>query len=250
MQAFLTLTRRELAAYFLSPVGYLILAASTFLMGLSFIDILDKFHDKATPMPVTDLFYETWYFWLMLVLMTPVITMRLFALEKFTGTFETLMTAPVRDIQVVLAKFSAAMLFYLITWLPLPACIFVMRHYTSAPGSVDFGAFGGAFLGIALLGALFIAIGCCASASTRSQVVAAIISLVGGASLVLLADLADKLPLRATWQSQVLAYFALPDQMHDFARGIIDTRSVVLLASLTLFFLFVTLRIVESRRWR
>ena len=71
-----------------------------------------KLQQEPTPMPVTELFYITPFFWLILLLSAPVITMRLFALEKYSGTFETLMTAPVSDLQVVLAKFTAAMVFY------------------------------------------------------------------------------------------------------------------------------------------
>ncbi len=106
------------------------------------------------------------------------------------------------------------------------------------------------FLGILLLGGLFISLGCCASALTRSQVIAAMISLVFGASVFLLGYLASQLPAQESWQAQVLGCFDLFEQMHDFARGVVDTRPVVLLVSLTLFFLFLTLRIVESRRWK
>jgi ABC-2 type transport system permease protein len=109
---------------------------------------------------------------------------------------------------------------------------------------------GGTFLGVLLLGGLLISLGCCASALTRSQVVAAMISLGLSASVFLLGYRASELPAQETWQSQVLSCFALFEQMHDFARGVVDTRSVVLLASLTLFFLFLTLRVVESRRWK
>ena len=108
MQAYWTLIRRELAGFFLSLSGYIIIAAALFLMGLSFVVILVKLQ-KPTPMPVTELFYITPFFWLILLLTTPVITMRLFALEKFSGTFETLMTTPVSDFQVVAAKFTAAL---------------------------------------------------------------------------------------------------------------------------------------------
>ena len=76
------------------------------------------------------------------------------------------------------------------------------------------------------------------------------ISLAFGASIFMLAYLADQLPAPATWQGQVLASFTLFDQMHDFVRGVVDTRPVVLLGSLTLLFLFLTLRVVESRRWK
>ncbi len=250
MQAFWTLTRRELGAYFLSLTGYLIIAAATFLLGFSFVVLLVKLQQEPTSMPVTELFYNTAFFWLILLLATPVITMRLFALEKFTGTFETLMTAPVSDLQVVLAKFSAALLFYLIMWLPLLACLFVVRYYTNDPAAFDAGAVSSTFLGILLLGGLFISAGCCASAVTRSQVTAAMISLLFGGSLFLLGVFAGQLPEQSSWQAQALAHVSLFDHMHDFARGAVDTRPIVLLVTLTLFFLFLTLRVVESRRWK
>jgi ABC-2 type transport system permease protein len=248
MRAYWTLTRRELAGFFLSLTGYVIIAAALFLMGYSFVVILDKLQQKTIPMPVTEMFTDT--FWLILLLTTPVITMRLFALEKFSGTFETLMTTPVSDFQVVAAKFTAALLFYFLMWLPLLGCLLVVRHYTSDTAVLDGGVVGGTFLGILLLGGVFISLGCCASALTRSQVIAAMISLVSSASVFLLGCLSSRLPAQEAWQSQVLGCFALFEQMHDFARGVVDTRPVVLLVSLTLFFLFLTLRVVESRRWK
>jgi len=250
MQPFLTLTRKELAGYFLSLSGYVIIAAAMFLLGLSFVVLLVNLQQEPTTMPITEVFYITPFFWYILLLSAPVITMRLFALEKFTGTFETLMTTPVSEFQVVMAKFSAALLFYILMWLPLVGCLFVVRHYANDAGAFDIGALGGTFLGIALLGCLFISLGCCASALTRSQVTAAMISLVFGASLFLVSVLAARVPLQTTWQTEVLASLAFFEQMHDFARGVVDTRSVVLYLSLTMFFLFLTLRVVETRRWK
>jgi ABC-2 type transport system permease protein len=250
MQAYFTLARRELAGYFLSMTGYVILAAAMFLMGFSFVVLLVKLQHEPTPMPITELFYVTPFFWLILLLATPVITMRLFALEKFSGTFETLMTTPISDLQVVLAKFTAALIFYLVMWLPLLGCLFVVRYYTSERAAVDTGIVCSTFLGIFLLGCLFVSLGCCASSLTRSQVTAAMISLVFGGSMFLLGVLADQIPVQASWQEQVLGCFAFFDQMHDFARGVVDTRPAVLMLSLSFFFLFLTLRVVESRRWK
>jgi gliding motility-associated transport system permease protein len=250
MQPYLTLTRKELAGYFFSLSGYVIIAAAMFLLGLSFVVLLVNLQQEPTTMPVTEVFYITPFFWYILLLSAPVITMRLFALEKFTGTFETLMTTPVSELQVVLAKFSAGLLFYLLMWVPLLGCLLVVQHYASDAGAFDAGVVGGTFLGIFLLGCLFISLGCCASALTRSQVTAAMISLLFGVSLFLVSVLAARVPLHSTWQTQVLGALAFFDQMHDFSRGVVDTRSVVLCLSLTLFFLFLTLRVVESRRWK
>ncbi len=250
MQVFLTLTRRELAGYFLSITGYVVLAAVALLLGWSFVDLLVNLQQQPTPMPVTEMFFITPFFWLILVLSAPVLTMRLFALEKFSGTFETLMTAPVSERQVVLAKFTTGLLFYLITWLPLLGCLAVVRYYASDPAALNTGLVVSTFLGIALLGAVFISWGCLASALTRSQVTAAMISLAFGVSVFLVSVLASHLPAQATWQTRVLSSLAFFEQMHDFARGVIDTRPVVLYLSLTLLFLFLTLRVIESRRWK
>jgi ABC-2 type transport system permease protein len=250
MQVFLTLTRRELATYFVSLTGYVIIAAATFLVGESFVVLLRNLGSMATPMPVTELFYRTYFFWLIVLLASPVITMRLFALEKYSGTYETLMTTPVSDVQVVGAKFTAAWLFYLVMWLPMLACLYIVQHYAQQSGALEAGTVGGMFIGIALVGALFMALGCFASALTSSQMVAAMVTLVLGTSLVALSFVAEQVTVTAQWQSQLLGHFALFQQMHDFARGVVDTRSVIFFLTLTMFFLFLTLRAVESRRWK
>jgi len=252
MQPYLTLTRRELAAFFLSFTGYVIIAATTFLVGLSFVVLLLSLGNDPSPMPVTEIFFVSpWFgFWPILVLTTPVITMRLLALERFSGTFETLMTTPVRDVTVVLAKFSAALAFFLVIWLPMLACLFVVQSYARQSGALEPRLLLSLYLGIGSMGALFLSLGCFASALTRSQVVAAMVTFALGVSLFALGFLADRVEPGASWQSQVLSHLALFDQMHGFARGVVDTRAVVLHGSLTFFFLFLTLRAVENRRWR
>ena len=110
--------------------GYVIIAAVTLLIGLSFVVLMTNLGTDPSPMPVTEMFYRTYFFWLIVLLAAPVITMRLFALEKSSGTFETLMTTPVGDLQVVAAKFTAAIIFYIVMWLPMLACLFVVRHFT------------------------------------------------------------------------------------------------------------------------
>ena len=249
MQAYWTLMRRELAGFFLSLTGYVIVAGAAFLMGLSFWSMVKVLQGDSTTAPVTEMFCYSIPFWIIIMLTTTVITMRLFALEKFSGTFETLMTTPVNEAQVVAAKFTAALLFYMVTWLPLLGCVFILRHYASNASGFDAGVIGSTFIGIFLLGSVFISMGCFASALTQTQMVAAMISLVFNIGLFVISFLSDKVPA-ADWKSRALALFALPDQMHDFARGIVDTRPVVFCLSLTLLFLFFTLRVVESRRWK
>ena len=249
MRIFWALLRKELGSYFLSLTGYIIIAAVTLLTGMSFVVLVHNLGTGPATMTLTEMFYSTYFFWLIVLLVTPVITMRLFALEKATGTFETLMTVPVGDAQVVLAKFSAALIFYLVAWLPLLACLFIVRRFSNQ-GSLDPGTIGGMFLGILLVGSLFLSLGCFASSLTRNQITAAMISFVLGVSLFSLGFLALQLPVNADWQTQALGVFNLFDQMHDFARGVVDTRAVIFHVTLTFLFLFLTLRVVESRRWK
>src|SRR5450631_683740 len=247
MRIFGTLLRRELAAFFLSITGYVIIASVTLLTSLSFVVLIAGIGSTPFTAPVTEIFYSTFYFWLVVLLVAPVITMRLFALEKSSGTFETLMTTPVGDLQVVAAKFSAAVVFYTVSWLPMIGCLFVVRHFTNQPGALDAGMVGGMYLGIFLTGCLFLSLGCFASAISQSQMTAAMISFVLGVSLFSLGFLAKSIPVTAQWQTQALSCFNLFDQMNDFARGVVDTRTVVFYVSVTFFFLFLTLRAVESR---
>jgi ABC-2 type transport system permease protein len=249
MQALLTLIRRELATYFVSFSGYVIMAAGTFLIGLGFFVLVRNLGNEPSPMPVTEMFYSTFFFWLLLLLAAPVITMRLFALEKHSGTFETLMTTPVSDLHVVAAKFVAAMMFYVVMWLPMLGCLFLVQRYSSQAG-MDWVTVATTYLGIFLLGGLFLSLGCFASAITRSQTVAAMVTFVLGITLFALAYLASRAPESNELHSQVLNYFALFQHMNDFARGVVGTQPILFYGSLTGFFLFLTLRAVESRRWR
>jgi ABC-2 type transport system permease protein len=161
-----------------------------------------------------------------------------------------LMTTPVSDLQVVLAKFTAAMIFYLLLWLPLLGYILILRHYINDANALDWGLIGGTFLGLTLLGGLFMSLGSFASALTRNQIIAAMISFTLGFTFFLLSFLTRSLPKTAGWSATVFSYFALADHMNDFASGLVDTRYIVFYVSLTIMFLFLTLRVVESRRWK
>ena len=176
MQPFFTLTRRELGSFFVSLTGYVIIASAVFLMGLSFVTMLQQLGNSPTATPFIELYYATEYFWLIILLASPVITMRLFAQEKYSGTFETLMTTPVSDLQVVLAKFTAAMIVYMLMWLPSIGAVFVLRYYVHDASVFDPGLLGSTFLGIFLIGCLYVSMGCFASSLTRNQMIAAMIS--------------------------------------------------------------------------
>ncbi len=250
MRIYFTLVRREMGSFFASLTGYLIIAIVALLLGISFTVLLRELNQEPTDMPVTELFYISIYFWLILLLSAPVITMRSFALEKSTGTYETLMTTPVTDLAVVLAKFASAMLFYAIMWLPLLACISIVRHYSNDSSAQEAGPLASTFLGILLLGGLFTSMGCFASALTRNQIIAAIISFALGMALFFMSFLSLMARSQASWQSALVNQVAILEHMREFTRGVVDTRYLVFYLSLTVFFLFLTLKVVESRRWK
>ena len=250
MQAYLTLVRRELGMYFNSFTGYAVIASVLLLLGWSFVDVLGKLNGTPTTVPLTEVFYGSFYFWLILLLTAPVITMRSFAAERSSGTYETLMTVPVSDLQVVLAKFTGALIFFLIAWLPLAACLITVRYFTGQQVVFDLATGLSTYLGIGLIGSLYMALGCFASALTRSQALAAMNAFALGLTLFLLGlrHLTPTGPEDAF--GPVFAYIAVWQHMELFARGVVDTRPIVFYVSLTVFFLYLTLRVVESRRWK
>lgn len=250
MRAFLTLTRRELTAHFVSLPGYVVIAGVQLLLGQSFWTLLDALNGKPFDMPVTEKFFDTGFFWLVLLLITPMITMRTYAQERATGTFETLMTTPISEAQVVLAKFCGALTFFVIAWLPASAYPFLLQHYAEGMTAVDAGPVAATFLGIALLGGFYMALGCFASSLTRSQIVAAMTTFAIGLGLFLLGYLSQIRPPEPGWQAQLLTHLSMLEHMRDFSRGVVDTRHVFFYLSLTAFFLFLTLRVLESRRWK
>ena len=251
MQIFGTLVRRELGSHFMSVTGYVIITTVLLLIGFSFADILSKLNGTPMENPITEIFYLTVYFWIVLLLTTPVITMRTFALEKFSGTFETLMTTPVSDLQVVLAKFFGSLIFYVIAWLPLFVYMLILQSFVRNPAAaLDPIVALSTFLGLILIGALYISMGCFASALTRSQLIAAALSYGLGLALFLL-SMRSLVPIQARgWEAEFFAHIAMTEHMQDFARGVIEISSVVYYLTVTLFFLFLTWKVIESRRWR
>jgi ABC-2 type transport system permease protein len=191
MQAYLTLTRRELATFFLSISGYVIIAGLALAVGLEITTLLRLVGSDPISMPITQLFFNTLLLWFIIIVTPPIITMRLFAVEKASGTFETLTTTPVSDMQIVAAKFTAAIVFFVIMWLPTLPCLFVVQHFANQPGALDTGTLCSMYLGVFLVGSFLVSIGCFASALTKSQAVAAMLSLVAGLALVMLNWLAQ-----------------------------------------------------------
>jgi len=171
----------------------------------------------------------------------PIITMRLLAEERKAGTLEVLLTSPVSEATVVLGKFLGALGFFLVVW--IPSLVFIL--YLASQTAVDFGAVASGYLGIALIGAYFIAIGVFASTLSKNQIVAAILTfamLIPLFSAGLFQSGAD--PSRQT----IIDYLNMWDHMDEFARGIVDTRRLVYYLSGMAFFLFLSTVVLSSKK--
>ena len=250
MSVFRALLRRELSAFFQGPTGFIIIAAVMFLIGLGFLVLLSGLNGEATPMPITQVFYGTYFFWVILLLIAPVITMRSFAMERASGTYESLMTAPVGDWQVVLSKFAGALIFYMILWVPLLTCSVVVRFYVGESAVLGLGTMFTSALGILMVGCLYMSIGCFASALTRNQAVAAVSGFALGAALFFTGFFSYFAGDRTDWLSQLARHISLANHMESFTRGMIDLGAIVFFLSLTGLFLYLTHKVVESRRWK
>jgi ABC-2 type transport system permease protein len=247
MNTFLTLWRRELGAYFFSPIAYVMAIFFLVVEGFSFWFLVRVLTMGRTGVPVMSQLFGSLFFWIPFLVVVPVLTMRLFAEEKRSGTIETLMTAPVTDLQVVLAKFFGAFTFYLLMWTPTISYAFILRRFSAEATPIDLGPMMGGYLGALLIGAFYISVGLFCSALTRNQIVSAIMTF----SIMCVLFFAGFLHM-FTDQSLVQllsSYGASILHMLDFSRGTVDTRPVVLYLSCTAFVLFCTLRMLETRRW-
>jgi ABC-2 type transport system permease protein len=253
MRPTLSLIRREFAAYFLSPIAYVVLFFFLAVTGFGFVMSLQQLTatgPRGISYPM-QLVVNNFAFWLAYLLIPPLLTMRLFAEERGSGTLEMLLTAPLRDWEIVVAKFAAAFAFYVIMWLPTLLYLPVLLGCCSSSPAGDPWTVLSTYLGMALAGAMFLAIGMFVSSRVRSQLVAALIALFFGL-LFIAGSAVTALDLDTSSTAyQTLFLFTVPLHFQiNFTRGIVDTRNVVLYASVALFFLFLTVRSLETQRWR
>jgi ABC-2 type transport system permease protein len=234
-----TIARRELYAYFSSPIAYITMAAVLAVMGLLFWLFL-VFTQEAT---MSLMLGGGWIF-LILILFTAVVTMRLLAEEQRSGTIELVLTAPVRDWEMILGKYLASLILFLI--MTLISCY--QPLILIQLGDPDLGTMASSYLGYFLLGAALLAIGTLASSLTRNQVVAAILTIAIAIGLWLVEFAGMRSP--GTFVGESLSKLAIFNHYFDFIEGIIDTQHVVYYLSMAAASLFLATRVVETRRWR
>src|SRR5213596_3078028 len=223
MRKFFTLLSREIRSYFYSPVAYIVLVFFLLVSGTDFYFQISFMNQRQLQYTVQEAFFNSVFFWFAFVLIFPLITMRLFAEEFKLGTIEPLMTAPVRDWQVVLSKFLGALFFYLVLWIPTLLYFSFFLKVTHQPASHSAGAYFGSYLLLLLLGMFYLSIGCLTSVLTNNQIIAAIISFCAITLLFFLGLVQFILLDVSSATRDLLGYFSAIDHMVTFSRGVIDT---------------------------
>ena len=234
-----TITWRELKAYFASPIAYVVSALFLATVGFLFALILLNGREASLRGAFSNMNF-------LLLLVAPAITMRLLAEEQRMGTIELLLTAPVRDWQVVVGKFLGSVILFA-TMLLGPTLYYVFLIGVLC--KPDYGPIITGYIGILLLGASFLAVGVFASALTQNQIVA---YFIGIAILILLwiADAGGAIAGSGNLMSSVLGYIAITKHFNDFFRGVVSLTDVVYAFSVIAVALFLATQILQTRRWR
>ena len=229
---------KEIGTYLSSPMAYIVSAIFIALSGASFTTYLAQTSYSDTSIRG---FLETGQ--LLILLFSALLTMRLISEERKLGTWELLLTAPAREYEIVLGKFFSCLLvlagmLILSLYFPLLLLIF---------GDPDIGPILTSYLGLFLLGSASVAIGIFASSLTPNQIVSAVVAggiLFGLWFLGMVGSLIPE-PL-----GEILSYFSLSQHFPGFVRGVVDTRDVVYYLTVTAVFLFLSVRSIETERWR
>ena len=249
------IAKKEIKTYFTSPIAYVVIAIFLILVGFFFSSALSWFNSQAIQMAqnpyyaqqmninqmvYTPLFHNMS---IILLLMLPLLTMRLFSEEKKTGTDELLFTSPVSVGQIILGKYLAA-LAVLVAMLALTG---VLSVFSFAFGNPELPQILNGYLGLLLMGAAFIAAGVFFSSLTENQIVSAILTF--GALLLFWILNWAAYSASGMWKD-VLNYLSIFQHFDDMTRGILDTKDVVYYVSFAFFGLFLTHSVIQSRRWR
>jgi ABC-2 type transport system permease protein len=250
----LTICRKELTSYFRSPIGYAVMFIFALIYGYFFAVATASFVQRSVqstmmgqsiPMNVNE-----WVISNVIsnvnvinIFMIPIITMRLFAEEKRSGTFELLATSPIRDFEMIFGKWLGAMILYTVGL----ALSLLNVSTLFAYGNPDWRPMMVGFLGLLLQGGSLLAIGTFISACTKNQIIAAVATF-GMCLMLYVLDWVSS--FEASPVLSALSYLSVSSHFSSFGRGVIDSKDLVYYLSMILLGLFLTARSLESIRWR
>jgi ABC-2 type transport system permease protein len=255
MSNILAIAHKELKSYFASPIAYIAIGMSAILFGWFFINLLyyfDRMSLQAAPgfggqesvnvneMLISPLFLNVS---VILLFVLPMVTMRTYSEEKRSGTIELLLTAPLTDFQIVMGKFLGALVLYAL----MLAVTLVHIGFLFAYGNPEWRPVATGYLGVLLMGGCFLSLGLFVSSLTRNQIVAGMITF----SVFLLFWVINWIATFSGPTTQnVLNYLSITEHLNDFTKGVVDTKHLIYYTSFIAFSLFLTVRAVDSERWR
>jgi len=259
MKGFYAIYRKEMGHYFVSPIAYVVIGAFLLVSAILFVANLhfevtqalqSQYQSMQYGMPSqfdvpTNVMRS--FFGLLSTLalfIAPMLTMGVFAEERKRGTMELLMTSPITEPQIVVGKFFASLTLFII--MLVPTLSFVVFMYLHSDPTPPWRVLWAGYAGILLLGASLLALGSFISSLTENQIISAVLSFVA----ILLIWILNIGQSFGGWIGSTMAYLSLINHYDDFTRGVIDTTALVYYVSFTALFVFLTVRSVDSMRWR
>ncbi len=245
MKGFVPILKRELFSFFVTPLAWVLVTVFLLVQGMHFFLLVEHFANApdvgSDQTPVQAFFGNTVLLYLVLFLLVPAMTMRLFAEERRSGTMEALLSAPVSAGGVVLAKFVAALFVYVVMWLPTVLYLLILGR----AGEVDWRAAGGAYVGVFVVGAAYIAIGLLMSSLTQSQFLALVLTAMVILFFFIL-GVGEFIAKEGSILHAICEHVSVWAHMNSFASGIVDSRRLVFYGTLTVLPLFLSTRVVEG----
>jgi hypothetical protein len=260
---FVVLTRRELGAFFYSPVAYMVVFGYALAHWLSYRGFLEDIYLRAlpnallgmpgqpTPEPIVAGFILQWYSVICVTFVVPVLTMRLFSEEKRSGTLEVLLTAPVTETGIVMSKFLAAWFMFLVTWLPFGLFMIGLRVLGGRP--FDYLPILSFTAGLMVVGAGFISMGLFFSSLTKNQITSGVLTFVGMIGMMAVFMEHRKLlaaPEPSPFLTAILGHISYIDIWIDSLSGKLTPRALLFPASMAVLFLFLSVKVLEARKWK
>lgn len=260
MKGILAIYRREMNSYFVSPIAYIVIGFFLLITGYFFSNILAIFMERAImaqmqaqrmgappEMDVPGMVIRNFVGVLatLLLFLTPMLTMGIYAEERKRGTMEMLMTSPLTEFQIVVGKYLASLSLFVFMLAPTLIYFFIMSRYSDPP--LPWRVLWSGYLGVFLLGGVLIAIGSFISALTESQIIAGVVTFVTFLMLWVI-DLGVRGASSA--MGEIFKYLSILQHYDTFAQGVIDTSSIIFYVSAAALGIFLTLRTLDSMRWR
>jgi len=239
---------RELKSIFYSPIAYVVGAIFALLHGYTFwilVNVVNNPMGEVSENMVELLFGGTLFFWLGILIIIPIITMRTISEEKKSGTIELLFTSPLSDFEIILAKFLGVFCFYVLLWVPTFFHIAFIAIYGKA---LDYNVVFTSYLATFLTGAVMISFGIMFSCLTKNQIIAAVLTF---AALVAMFSIGFvNLFSQSAALTKVLNYVWVIGHFQDFTKGLVDIKRIVYYMSLIGFNIFLSVQILGSRNWK